>query len=74
MITISLSLDPVAITTMILINHVASPLQDVKYLRKNLPNIEESVEIPRWNHLDFLWAMDAPSMLYNPIIKTNKTR
>ncbi|XP_013390621.1 lysosomal acid lipase/cholesteryl ester hydrolase [Lingula anatina] len=33
-----------------------------------LPNIKVSQEIPQWEHMDFIWAMDAPSVLYDKLI------
>ncbi len=41
---------------------------DVNFLRKNLPNIVDDYEITDWNHLDFLWAINAPDYLYNRMI------
>ena len=42
---------------------------DVKYLQANLPNIVYSRLIDDWNHLDFVWAMNAPTVIYGDIIK-----
>ena len=46
--------------------------QDVNYLRKNLPNIVDDFEISDWNHLDFLWATNANTRLYERMIKLMK--
>ncbi|ELT87656.1 hypothetical protein CAPTEDRAFT_5448 [Capitella teleta] len=42
---------------------------DVKYLLSQLPNLKYHEEILHWNHLDFIWAMDANVVLYPHIIK-----
>ena len=41
-------------------------LQDVIRLTSELPNLFKSYEVPfpKWNHLDFLWAIDANTLLY----------
>ena len=44
-------------------------LKDVKGLIPKIKNLHGSYEIPGWEHLDFIWAMDAPSKAYNTIIK-----
>lgn len=43
---------------------------DVQWLASQLPRLIASVRVPYddWNHLDFMWAKDADSLLYNPII------
>lgn len=35
---------------------------------KLLPNLRLFDEVPEWNHLDFMWAMDAPQVVYDKII------
>ncbi|XP_069136610.1 gastric triacylglycerol lipase-like [Argopecten irradians] len=49
--------------------------QDVKILQSKLPNVRGSYEIKDWNHLDFIWAVDAYNVLYKGIIQMllNKT-
>lgn len=42
--------------------------QDVDLLLPNLPNLIYHKKIPFYNHLDFIWAMDAPQEIYNEII------
>ena len=48
--------------------------QDVKLLVENLqPSILKShTEIPPWMHLDFIWGMNAPQLIYHKIIKEMK--
>lgn len=43
-------------------------IQDVESLAKSLPNLVHHYRIPEWNHLDFMWGMDAPSIVYDKII------
>ena len=45
--------------------------KDVEYLIKGLPNIIKNYKIrfPKFNHVDFLWANDAPKMVFEPIAK-----
>lgn len=43
--------------------------EDVKYIRANLPNIVDDYVIKGWNHLDFVWAIDAKQKLYDRIIQ-----
>lgn len=42
--------------------------QDVDLLLSKLSNLIHYKEIPNYNHLDFIWAMDAPQEVYNEII------
>uniref|UniRef100_A0A2K5JGD8 Lipase n=2 Tax=Colobus angolensis palliatus TaxID=336983 RepID=A0A2K5JGD8_COLAP len=42
--------------------------QDVGLLLPKLPNLTYHKEIPFYNHLDFIWAMDAPQEVYNEIV------
>ena len=46
-------------------------LQDVIRLTSELPNLFKSYEVPfpKWNHLDFLWAIDANTLLYPEVLK-----
>ncbi|KAK2505408.1 hypothetical protein MC885_005364 [Smutsia gigantea] len=41
---------------------------DVDVLLTKLPNLIHHKKIPPYNHLDFIWAMDAPQEIYNEII------
>ncbi|XP_012515165.1 PREDICTED: gastric triacylglycerol lipase isoform X2 [Propithecus coquereli] len=42
--------------------------QDVGMLLPKLPNLIYHKEISFYNHLDFIWAMDAPQEVYNEIV------
>ena len=42
--------------------------QDVQNLIPELANVVHSEEIPAWDHLDFIWAMDAATILYPKMI------
>jgi hypothetical protein len=42
--------------------------QDVAMLLPKLPNLLYHKEILPYNHLDFIWAMDAPQEVYNEIV------
>ena len=46
-------------------------LQDVLRLTSALPNLVFSYEVPfpLWGHLDFLWAIDADTLLYPEVLK-----
>ncbi|XP_068748614.1 gastric triacylglycerol lipase-like [Montipora capricornis] len=49
---------------------LANP-KDVAYLVSQLPNMSHE-EIPGWNHVDFIWGMQAPT-LYHKIINDIKS-
>ncbi|XP_052265694.1 lysosomal acid lipase/cholesteryl ester hydrolase-like isoform X5 [Dreissena polymorpha] len=42
---------------------------DVARLRSELPGLPPLLQIPNYNHLDYIWAMDAPKLLYPDVIK-----
>lgn len=41
---------------------------DVTTLVSKLPNLVKHKVIPHWQHLDFIWAMDAPEVCYDEMI------
>ncbi|XP_028397346.1 lysosomal acid lipase/cholesteryl ester hydrolase-like [Dendronephthya gigantea] len=43
--------------------------RDVASLAKALPNVIYSQEIPKWEHLDFIWGLDASRLVYKPLLK-----
>ena len=40
-------------------------------LTSRLPNLYASYEVPfpKWNHLDYLWGIDAPTLVYSEVLK-----
>jgi lysosomal acid lipase/cholesteryl ester hydrolase len=42
--------------------------QDVTLLAKALPDLVHSEEIPNWEHLDFIWGLDAAKLVYKPLM------
>ena len=49
--------------------------QDVLSAITRLPNIFDNYEVPyeNWNHLDYLWGIDAPTLVYDQVL-TNIAR
>jgi len=47
-----------------------STKENVESLAAQLPRLIDTIEVPYdgWNHLDFMWAKDADTLLYKPII------
>lgn len=47
-----------------------SSFQDVNELANRLPHVIGRFRVPdaRFNHLDFLWAIDAHDLLYNRML------
>jgi len=45
--------------------------QDVEQLASKLPNLLQQYLVPLsdFNHLDYLWAIDADTLVYKPIIE-----
>ena len=43
--------------------------RDVASLASALPNVIHSQEIPKWEHLDFIWGLDANRLVYKPLMK-----
>ena len=46
--------------------------QGIKKLESQTRNLVFKREIPHWEHLDFIWAMDAPELCYEEIINLFK--
>ncbi|XP_022340253.2 gastric triacylglycerol lipase-like isoform X2 [Crassostrea virginica] len=42
---------------------------DVQFLLDNLPNIVHQKEFPSWNHVDFIYGINAPNLLYKDILE-----
>lgn len=53
-------------------NDWLADLNDVQFIRENLPNIVDDIVIDGWNHLDFVWAIDTNEKLYNRMIQLMK--
>lgn len=55
-------------------NSQNSFFKDVKRLYHLLPNVVDMYEVPwpNFNHMDFLWAKDAPKFVYKRILKIMK--
>lgn len=49
--------------------------KDVKRLQKSLPNVTQAYLVPhkQFNHVDFLWGVDAPTLLYEAIFKVMRS-
>ncbi len=45
--------------------------QDVQRLRLELPDVVDAYEVPDqdFNHIDFLWGLNAPDLVYSKIFK-----
>nr|XP_020829282.1 gastric triacylglycerol lipase-like [Phascolarctos cinereus] len=52
-------------------DRLSSP-KDVEDLLHQLPNLMYHKMIPSYNHLDFIWGMDAPEQIYNELIEMMK--
>jgi len=44
-------------------------LQTIVQLPKIMPGMLHEIQFPTWNHLDFLWAIDADKYVYEPLLK-----
>ncbi|XP_031617080.1 lipase 3-like [Contarinia nasturtii] len=49
-------------------------VKDTEHLLKSLPNVINNYIVPhkKFNHIDFVWGIDAPFLLYDEIVKTMK--
>lgn len=52
-------------------NDWLAPPEDVQLLQNELPNVSLSYRVPQlaFNHLDFVWAINARSLLYDRIVQ-----
>ena len=42
---------------------------DVQLIRKSLPNIVDDLSVESYDHVDFVWAMNAKEAVYDRMIK-----
>ena len=42
--------------------------QDIDWLSRQLGNLQSSVKVDWFNHLDFLWGVNSNQLLYDPLI------
>ena len=49
------------------LDRLANPT-DVKYIRKTIPNIVDYYCIKDWQHVDFVWALNAKEKIYNRML------
>lgn len=53
-------------------NDWLSTPREVARLRPEIKNLVYDKFIPSWNHLDFLWGLDAPKLMYKEMIDLMK--
>ncbi|CAG2059734.1 unnamed protein product, partial [Timema podura] len=48
--------------------------KDVRELESKLPNVQGSIRVPltEFNHLDYMWAIDAKPLLYDTVLENMK--
>uniref|UniRef100_A0A914WPK3 Lipase n=1 Tax=Plectus sambesii TaxID=2011161 RepID=A0A914WPK3_9BILA len=51
---------------------LADPTDVAQTLLPNLPNIVQSNEMKGWNHLDFIWGLNAADQIYHPVVEIMK--
>lgn len=51
-------------------NDWLAEVEDVQRLLANLPNVTEKYLVPHknFNHIDFMWGIDAPTLIYKRLI------
>uniref|UniRef100_A0A8C6XAK9 Lipase n=1 Tax=Naja naja TaxID=35670 RepID=A0A8C6XAK9_NAJNA len=53
-------------------NDLFADIKDVKALIARLSNVIYHQHVPEWQHLDFIWGLDATEVMYMPIIEIMK--
>ncbi|CAK6436300.1 unnamed protein product [Pipistrellus nathusii] len=54
-------------------NDVLITIQDVARILPQIRNLHYFQFLPDWNHVDFIWGLDAPARMYNTILDLMKT-
>ena len=52
---------------------LADPKDELWLLERIKDTVVKFIYIDRYNHIDFLWGMDAPATLYYPLIELMKS-